>query len=110
MQHSPKTGVYEKTPKTVSSVRNLKITDAADALRELKSEYDTVKEAISSERNPESLVFITTKGTPMHTQTRHTRGLSGFSSRTDLSTADKYLDFISEKEDVVSDTMAGIFG
>lgn len=145
MQYGPKTGIYEETPKTVSSVRNLKMTDtAADALCELKREYDTAKEAIGPEWNPEGLVFTTEQGTPMHPNTpytwlkrfqkkhdfkecsihrlRHTnatllmakgldaKSLMGRLGHTDLSTTDKYLDFISEKEDVVSDTMAGIFG
>ncbi|MEG1016999.1 MAG: tyrosine-type recombinase/integrase, partial [Oscillospiraceae bacterium] len=37
------------------------------------------------------------------------KSLMGHLGHTDLATTDKYLDFISEKEDVVSDTMTNIF-
>ncbi|MEG1062014.1 MAG: site-specific integrase, partial [Oscillospiraceae bacterium] len=73
MQYSPKAGIYEETPKTDSSVRNLRITDtAADALRELEKENNAAKEAFSSEWNREDLVFITVDGTPMHPNTPYT--------------------------------------
>ena len=37
------------------------------------------------------------------------KSLMGHLGHTDLATTDKYLDFISEKEDVVSETMSDIF-